>query len=90
MRLNRRRGTATIAVEVPGPGIVALDGSVPQQRQVEAAGKVTLRVLPKRRVRRLLDRRGSARLKLTITFIPRGGTPAGRDLSLRLKKEPRG
>lgn len=90
VRLDRRRGTATVAVEVPGPGLVALDGAVPQQRQVGSGGEVRLRVLPKRKTRRLLERRGSARLRLTVTFIPRGGSPASRGFSLRLKKEPRG
>jgi hypothetical protein len=60
---------------------------LPQQRQAEAAGKVVLRVLPKRPARRLLDRRGSLRVKLTVTFIPRGGLPNSRGLSLRLKKK---
>ena len=88
--LNRRRGTATLKVEVPGPGLVAVDGAVPQQRQADAAGRVALPVLPRPKARRILDRRGSVRLKLTVTFVPRGGLPNSRDLSLRLKKEPRG
>jgi hypothetical protein len=88
--VNRRRGTATVTVEVPGPGVVALDGAVPRQRQLDAAGSVRLRVLPKSRARRILEQRGSVRLKLTVTFIPSGGEPAGRSFSLRLKKAPRG
>ncbi len=86
VKLDRKHGTATIAVAVPGPGLVAVDGAVPRQRQAEDAGRVLLKVLPKRRARRLLQRRGSARLKLTVTFIPRGGSPNSRGLSLRLKK----
>jgi hypothetical protein len=88
--LNRRRGTATLKVEVPGPGLVAVDGAVPQQRQAEAAGRVALPVVPKPKARRILNRRGSVRLKLTVTFVPRGGLPNSRDFSLRLKKDPRG
>jgi hypothetical protein len=86
VKLDRRHGTATIAVAVPGPGLVAVDGAVPQQRQAAGAGRVALKVLPKRRTRLLLQRRGSARVKLTVTFIPRGGSPNSRGLSLRLRK----
>ncbi len=88
--LNRRRGTATLKVEVPGPGLVAVDGAVPQQRQAGAAGRVALPILPRPRARRILNRRGTVRLKLTVTFVPSGGLPNSRDLSLRLRKEPRG
>jgi hypothetical protein len=86
-RLNRKRGTAILAVDLPGPGLVALDGGVPQQRQIEAAGRVVLRVVPKAKARGILERRGSVRVKLTLTFIPSGGSPSSRGFSLRLKKE---
>lgn len=85
-RLNRRRGTATLTVEVPGPGLVAVDGVVPRQQQTEGAGRIGLRIAPKAKARRILERRGSVRLKLTITFIPRGGSPNSRTFGLRLKK----
>ncbi|HEU5106532.1 MAG TPA: glycosyl hydrolase [Solirubrobacterales bacterium] len=87
VRLDRRRGTARLTVAVPGPGLVALDGAVPQQRQADVAGKVVLRVLPKRKARRLLERQGSARMRLIVTFIPSGGSPNSRGFSLRLKKQ---
>lgn len=90
VRLDRRLGTAAITVLVPGPGLVALDGAVPRQLQARRAGKVVLRVVPKRRARQLLRRRGSVRVKLTVTFIPPGGMPNSRGLSLRLKKAPAG
>jgi len=89
-RLDKRRGTATVAVVVPGPGSVSLDGAVPQTRTAAAAGKVVLRVLPKPAKRRALQRQGSVRLALTVTFQPRGGEPRSRSFSLRLKKVRRG
>jgi hypothetical protein len=87
VKLNRRLGTAKLVVAVPGPGEVAVDGAVPQQRQAGEAGRVVLAIRPKPKARRALLRSGSVRLKLTVTFIPRGGEPNSRDLSLRLKKE---
>jgi len=86
VKLNRRLGTAKLVIAVPGPGEVAVDGAVPQQRQAEGAGKVVLAVRPKPKARRYLLRSGSVRLKLTVTFIPRGGEPNSRGLSLRLKR----
>lgn len=86
VRLDKRRGTATLTVKVPGPGALSLDGSVPQHRLVAAAGKVKLRVVPRAGKRRVLGRTGSVRLGLTVTFQPSGGLPNSRSLSLRLKK----
>jgi hypothetical protein len=86
IRLNRKRGTAAITVEVPGPGTLAIGGAIAQQRRVEAAGNVVLRVLPDRKARRLLARQGSARVKLVLTFVPAAAAPSSRALSLRLKK----
>ncbi|HWO83999.1 MAG TPA: glycosyl hydrolase [Solirubrobacterales bacterium] len=86
VRLNKRRGSATVAVIAPGPGLVSISGAVPQLRTATAAGKVVLRVLPSPAQRRALRRKGSARLRLTIAFQPRGGVAKSRDLSLRLKK----
>jgi hypothetical protein len=86
VKLNKRRGTATVAVIVPGPGLVSLSGAVSQLRTASAAGKVVLRVLPGPAQRRALRRKGSARLRLTIAFQPRGGVSHSRDLSLRLRQ----
>jgi hypothetical protein len=86
-RLDRRRGTATLTVEVPGPGLVAVDGAVPRQQRADGPGRVTLRISPRPKARRILNQRGSVRLELTVTFVPRGGAPNSRAVSLRLKKE---
>jgi Glycosyl hydrolase family 26 len=86
VRLNKRRGTAVVAVIVPGPGLVSLSGAVSQLRTAGAAGKIVLRVLPSPAQRRALRRKGSARLRLTIAFQPRGGVSSSRGLSLRLRK----
>jgi hypothetical protein len=90
VKLNRKLGTAKLTVVVPGPGTVAVDGAVPQQRQADAAGRVVLLVRPRPKAKLSLNRSGSVRLKLTVTFVPRGGEPNSRGLSLRLKKELRG
>jgi len=86
VRLNKRRGTAAVAVIVPGPGLVSLSGAVSQLRAAGAAGRVVLRIVPGPAQRRALRRKGSVRLRLTIAFQPRGGVSNSRDLSLRLRK----
>jgi Glycosyl hydrolase family 26 len=85
-RLNRRRGTATLPVTVPGAGGVSLAGAVPQQRELAAAGTALLRIVPKPAGRRVLARRGVLRLRLTVTFAPSGGVPNSRALIVRLRK----
>ena len=90
VRLDRRRGTAKLVVAVPGPGLVAVDGAVPRQRQAEGAGKVVLPIIATRRAQRDLRKGASVRLNLTVTFIPSGGLPNSRDLSLRLRRNRAG
>ncbi|HMI81377.1 MAG TPA: glycosyl hydrolase, partial [Solirubrobacterales bacterium] len=86
--LNRRRGTATVRVAVPGPGGLDLAGAVPRSQTVDGAGTFALRVVPRPAKRRLLNRDGTVRLRLTVTFEPGGGTPNSRRFSVRLRKNP--
>ncbi|MGN6216571.1 MAG: glycosyl hydrolase [Solirubrobacterales bacterium] len=85
-RLNRRLGTATIAVTVPGAGEVSLAGAVPRHRHTSGAETIRLRIVPRAAQRRLLRHRGSLRLRLTVSFEPTGGTTNSRVVRLRLKK----
>jgi phage terminase large subunit-like protein len=83
--VNRRRGTARLLVEVPGPGRVGLKGPIPRDRLVDAPGTVTLRVVPKPAQRRLLARDGRLAVKVTVSFQPLGGDALSRSLTVRLK-----
>ncbi|HEX6601088.1 MAG TPA: glycosyl hydrolase [Solirubrobacterales bacterium] len=85
--LNRKRGTATLAVVVPGPGELFLyGGAALKRRQPTSAARVLLRVVPKAPQRRALRRKGSARVSVSVTFAPSGGEPSTRTFTLRLKK----
>ncbi len=90
VRLNRTRGTAKLVIAVPGPGVVAVDGAAPRQRRAEGAGRVVLPVIARRRAQRALSQGAGVRLNLTVTFVPSGGLANSHDLSLRLRKAPRG
>jgi hypothetical protein len=85
-RLNRRLGTATLAVTVPGPGEVALWGAVPQRRHAAGAETLRMRIVPRPAKRRLLKRRGSLRLQVSVIFEPAGGTASSRVLTVRLRR----
>lgn len=90
-RLNRKRGTATLLVAVPGSGRLALRGAKPQSLQASGAGAVTLRIVPRAAQRIALRKKGTLRLRLTVTFEPTGGEPGSRTLTTRLKlQSPRG
>jgi hypothetical protein len=83
--VNRRRGTARLLVEVSGAGRVGLKGPIPRDRPVDAAGTVTLRVVPKPAQRRLLAAGGRLPLKVTVSFQPLSGDALSRSLTVRLK-----
>ena len=84
--LDRKRGRATLVVLAPGPGELFLRGAVPRRRRFGAAARLLLRVVPKAPKRRALRRKGALRLRVTVTFAPRGGEASSRTLSLRLKQ----
>lgn len=86
VRLNRKLGTATLPVEVPGPGEVSLAGGEPRRHYAARAETVFLRIVPRPAKRRLLRRDGSLRLRLTVTFAPDGGMANSRALTVRLRR----
>jgi hypothetical protein len=79
---NKHKGTATVLVNVPGPGNLALTGKgVKAQRPgrdasaskvVAAAGPVKLRIKPKGKAKHKLNETGKVKVKINITFTPNG------------------
>jgi hypothetical protein len=79
---NRKKGTARLAVSVPGPGTLTLTGKgiKPDLRAggatasiaVAAAGTVQLPVNPKHKLRKKLRKRGKVKVKVSVTYTPRG------------------
>ena len=96
VRTNRRRGTAVVAVRVPGPGTLALR----RNRKVRPAAKhptrariVRLTVRPRGKAKRRLSakrirargaRRARIRVRARITYTPAGGAPRARTRKLWL------
>jgi hypothetical protein len=89
--LNKAKGTATVAVFVPGPGLVTLTGKgvIKQRREKASAGIVNMLVKPAGKAKRKLNSTGKAKVKFTITFTPTGGTSISKSKSVGLKKRLR-
>jgi hypothetical protein len=91
---NKRKGTATIVVNLPGSGSVSLSGKgvVPVKRpllrfrQVAGAGPVSLKVSPKRKTKKKLKKRGKAKVTISVTFTPTGGLPNTQSKGVKLIK----
>jgi hypothetical protein len=85
---NKRKGTATLAVNVPNSGELALSGKGIQTavKSVTAAGKTELLIKAKGKTVRKLRETGKVRVTPRITYIPTGGDPSARSMPLRLKR----
>jgi hypothetical protein len=84
---NKKKGVATLPVEVPGPGSIFLTGKglggPAGQRHARAASKhakitvkgkgtVKVRIRAKGKAKRRLNRTGKVKLKAKITYVPDG------------------
>jgi Right handed beta helix region len=97
-KLNKKTGTATITVRVPGAGTLTLSGKnlVTQRpaerpfarraRTVSGAGPLKLTIKAKGKAKRKLTKKGKLKVKPTITFTPTGGSAASQSLNVTLKK----
>ncbi len=100
LKRNKKRGTATLTVDVPGPGTLALIGkglvkqrpgaasraAGPLAKPVSAAGKVKLLVKSKGKKRRKLNRTGKVKVKANVTYTPTGGSPNTKTRRMKLIK----
>jgi hypothetical protein len=86
--LNKRKGTATVPVFVPGPGVVTLTGKgvIKQRREKASAGIVSMLVKPAGKTKRKLNATGKAKVGITVTYTPTGGSSSSKSKSLVLKK----
>jgi hypothetical protein len=86
---NRRKGTAKLAVVVPGPGELDLakTGKVkPDEETAEAAGREKLSIKPTRKAKKQLAAKGKAKVKTEVTYTPDGGEPNTQSKRIKLKR----
>jgi hypothetical protein len=96
VKRNENNGTATLTVNVPGAGKLALTGKgIKTQRaagravaskNVAAAGKVKLLVKAKGKAKSKLAKTGKAKVKAKITFTPTFGTAKSSTKRVKLVK----
>jgi hypothetical protein len=100
LKKNKKKGTATISVDVSGPGTLSLNGAGlvkqrpasflrtagPLSKAVSEAGAVTLKVKAKGRKKRKLNHSGKVKVKAKITYTPTGGTAITSTKRITLKK----
>jgi hypothetical protein len=89
-KANRKKGTGTLSVEVPGPGTIVLNGKHLARKKTSAteAGTVKLKVKPKGKLKRKLAKRGKAKVKAKVAFTPDGGIQGNTAKKLKLKRKP--
>lgn len=77
LKLNRKNGTATLAIEVPGPGDLTAKGKKIKRASAKAAkaGTAKLRLKPTTAGRKTLERKHKLVAKVAVTFDPPGGSP---------------
>lgn len=92
---NTSNGTATLIVNVPGPGELTMRGrgvaplrsrGERKPRRAVSGGKVRLKIRPRGAARRKLNNTGSAKVKVSVTFTPTGGTANTEAKRVRLVK----
>jgi hypothetical protein len=85
---NRAKGTARLPVTIPGAGVITLRGARVIARRRDVAGGRTLRLLVAARgpAKTRLNRTGTARVKVRVTFTPTAGNPRTKTRFIRLRK----
>jgi dipeptidyl aminopeptidase/acylaminoacyl peptidase len=90
LKLNKKKGTATLIVQVPGAGSLVLGGKGVKKAKAnaKAPGKVPLPVVSAAKAMKKLTEFGKVKLTLTVTFTPAGGAPNTESKKVTLKKLP--
>lgn len=93
LKLNKKNGTATLKVNVPGAGtLTALDAKKKAPKRIKtatataaSAGVATLTLKATRAGKKALKKKGKVQFKALVTFSPTGGTAATQALAGKLK-----
>lgn len=91
MTRNKKQGTATVEVALPGPGNLTLAGSnlAPQGFDVGTAGPGTAKlfVKPTGKAKRKLANKGKLTVEAQIAYTPVGGEGATQTVPVKLKRK---
>jgi hypothetical protein len=86
---DKKAGTASLPVTVPGAGTLALAGKRVVARQLAAtgAGTLPLKVKAKGAAKRKLNRTGKVTVTVSVTFTPTGGVAKTVTKKVKLRKK---
>jgi|SRR5581483_1496367 len=91
---NKKKGTATLAFNLPNPGDLSGSGQGAQVATTRAvtskavpAGVATLVVKAKGKKRRKLNQKGKVKLNLAIKYTPTAGDPSTQSVTVKLMKK---
>ncbi|HYQ77909.1 MAG TPA: hypothetical protein VEP91_02230 [Solirubrobacterales bacterium] len=93
LKLNKKRGTATLKVTVPGGGtLTAVDAKKKPPKRIKKAtatvsiaGTVTLKLKPTAAGKKTLKSKGKLKFKALVSFTPTGGTAGSQTFAGKLK-----
>jgi hypothetical protein len=89
---SKKKGTATVTLDIPNPGVLSLAGKglksplASAPLQLSGPGAVPVLIKAKGKQLKKLNQTGAVKLKGTITFTPTAGDPGTTPLPLKLKK----
>jgi hypothetical protein len=90
VKLDKRKGTATLTVLAPGAGSISLAGT-PTVKGAEAmangAGPASVPIRAAGKAKQKLRKRGKAKVSAAVTFTPQGGLPNTETTSVTLKRK---
>jgi hypothetical protein len=88
VKKNKKKGTATLTVDAPNAGTLALAGKgvKPASAVATAAGPVQLKVKASGKKRAKLNSAGKVKVNADVTFTPTGGEAKTQSLQVKLKK----
>lgn len=98
LTLNKKKGTGTLSVTVPGPGVLAFADAKKGKKKVlkptslnpTGAGTVKVAIKPNGKGKKALKKTGKLQFKGKLTFTPAGGSAATQPVAGKLKlKLPR-
>lgn len=93
LKRNRRKGTATLTVNLPQPSVGTLTlsgkGLKPRTVAITGQGMVKVKIATRGGVRKALRRRGKRRVRLHVTYTPTGTTSATQSRTTKLIRKKR-
>ena len=88
---NKKKGQATVTVNLPGPGSATLTGNGVKGQSASfgtaAGGTLALKVVPKGKLAKKLKGGGKAGVTVDVTFTPTGGSGVTKSETLKLVKK---